>query len=308
MKSVCPRSSVSIPGAAAYPLTGTWTPVIQPPAAPFDVLADAGIPFYALHGFRRGLLTHSSATCRVRRGSDNAERDYAAPLSAEIATWCGGATAYLVRHYDQTGLGHDLYQSSLPLQPALDLSGTYPAAVYDGGDDYLLLQGALGWPRSRAGMAFGFAIKPAVANDKTRSIGTWMAPDGVNSSAAVQATLDMGNTPNMLRFVGSRVTGDATVSLATPIVAGAWQSVVAGLDYATGNALLRNGASVLTGVGLTTGVTGVIDSAAGPWIGRHRNSGREYSGAVAASVWVPQALTAAQSLTLANALSQMTAA
>lgn len=308
MKSLCPRSSVSIPGAAAYPLTGTWTPVIQPPPAPFDALVAAGITVYALHGFRRGLLSHSGATCRVRRGSDNLEREYAAPLSAEIATWCGGATAYLVREHDQMGGGRDLYQPTPSLQPVIDLSGTYPVAVYNGIEHYMLMQNALGWPRARAGMAIGSAIKPAVANDKTRAISTWMAPDGVNSSGAVQATLDMGNSPDMLRFVVSRITGDATVSLATPIVTGAWQSVVAGGNYTTGEAFLRNGGALVTGLGLTTGVTGNVDSAAGPWSGRHRNAGREFSGAVAASVWVPQALTAEQSLALANALSQMTSA
>lgn len=308
MKSVCPRSSVSIPGAAAYPLTGTWTPVIQPPPAPFDALVDAGITIYALHAFRRGLLTHAGATCRVRRGSDNVERDYAAPLTSEIATWCGGATAYLVRHYDQVGLGRDLFQPTASLQPVVDLSGTYPVAVYNGVDHYMQMQNALGWSRARAGLSVGFSARPAVTSGSVRAICAWMAPDGVSSSAAVQATLDWGNAANTARFVGSRQTGEATVSLATPIAAALWQSMAAGLDYTAGNAWMRNGATLVEATGVTIGVTGDLNSSALPWVGRHRSAGREYSGALAASVWVPQALNAAQSLALANALSQMTSA
>ncbi len=306
MKSLCLRAPIVIPGASAYPLAGTFSSVITPPPKPFDAVVAAGITLYGLTSPQRVLQTWTGATWRVSRSTDSAERDFVAPLCADILAWAPTGTVSLVREYDQTGNGHDNYIATASLRPTVDLSGTYPVAVYDGVDDYLSPQGALGWPRARAGMAVGFSVKPTTINDKTRCICAWMAPDGVDSSGAIQGTLDTGTAANTLRFVGSRITGDTVVTLTTPIAAGAWQALVASLNYTSGEASLRNGATIVTGIGLTSGVTANVDSAFLPRIGRSRNTGREMSARIAASVWIPQALSTAQSLLVEQALAQIT--
>lgn len=79
----------------------------------------------------------AGALVRLRRSTDNIEQDFFAADdqwidTAEITTWLAGATAHVVRVYDQFGFGRDVFQSSASLQPTLDMSGTRPSFVMNG--------------------------------------------------------------------------------------------------------------------------------------------------------------------------------
>jgi hypothetical protein len=92
------------------------------------------------YSLRRLRAAHNGALVRLRRGSDNAEQDFASGLDGwldwdAVLAWAGGATAYGVRWYDQSGFGRDLSEASASLQPVA--SAGPGNLTFDGANDFL---------------------------------------------------------------------------------------------------------------------------------------------------------------------------
>lgn len=103
--------------------------------------------------------TYSGALVRIRRSSDNAEKDFYPDTSNELSmssedgagtslsTWISTDSGYIVTWYDQSGNGNNLARTVASNQPRIVNAGTLetsgynskPAIYFDGTDDYLTL-------------------------------------------------------------------------------------------------------------------------------------------------------------------------
>ena len=112
---------------------------------------------------------------RLRNGTTNVEQDFfctdndRVDLDA-VNTFAGGAQLFVVRWYDQSGLGIDALQTITNRQPRFIPDATQPYFVGDGNNDILLVQNTIGnvtdngaeatiigvfWASDRADSAFG---------------------------------------------------------------------------------------------------------------------------------------------------------
>lgn len=98
---------------------------IRARSAPLDAFRAA---LYAAYGMRRLVSAWPGPLVTVRRSSDNATLDvYAAGdgwlNTVALLAWCGSASAYVTRWWDQSGLGRHAEQASSAAQPVLVSAG-----------------------------------------------------------------------------------------------------------------------------------------------------------------------------------------
>lgn len=102
-----------------------------------DYAADSPVHAYSM---RRINSDYTGHIIKLRRSSDNAEQDFGSGISlgsyvdySSIDSWLGGATAYVVTWYDQSGQGRDLTKSTTSLQPTLSTSAFGRAPYFNVG-------------------------------------------------------------------------------------------------------------------------------------------------------------------------------
>ena len=95
---------------------------------------------------RRTLTSYIGDLCRLRRASDNAERDWGYLVNGDlnvagITAWLGGANGYVVSVYDQVA-GDTITQADITKQPlyVANARNGHAGPYFDGTNDYL--QGA----------------------------------------------------------------------------------------------------------------------------------------------------------------------
>lgn len=99
---------------------------------------------WGLYSIRKELSAYAGSSLRVRRSSDNTERDigFSGGLldNAALLAFAAGGSAYVVTWYDQSGAGHDFTQATTTKQPRLVNAGVLDAAgmVFDGSNDCLV--------------------------------------------------------------------------------------------------------------------------------------------------------------------------
>lgn len=86
----------------------------------------------------------NGALIRLRRESDNAERDFGWGDNdivdvAAIDNWRAGSNVYIHTWYDQSGLGRDAIQTTMTLQPQFYPDVSLPYFQGDGTDDHLTI-------------------------------------------------------------------------------------------------------------------------------------------------------------------------
>jgi hypothetical protein len=87
---------------------------------------------------------YTGSLVRLRRDSDNAEKDFAwgdndiVDVEA-IDAWRNGANVYVHTWYDQSGLGRDAVQTTQSRQPRFYPNATMPYFKGDGYDDHLIV-------------------------------------------------------------------------------------------------------------------------------------------------------------------------
>lgn len=97
-------------------------------ASPLDALAAS---LYVAYGQCRLVSTWTGPLVTVRRSTDNATMDVYAAYSAgegwidtvALLAWCGSASAYVTRWWDQSGLGRHAEQTTAAAQPMLVNAG-----------------------------------------------------------------------------------------------------------------------------------------------------------------------------------------
>jgi hypothetical protein len=102
----------------------------------------------AAYSFRNLDSSYTGALVRIRRSSDNAERDFYGTWNGEFPTtavqdWVGANNGFVVTWYDQSGNSNDISQSTAADQPSIVSSGVVntknfkPSTIYDGTSDFL---------------------------------------------------------------------------------------------------------------------------------------------------------------------------
>ena len=91
---------------------------------------------------RRVRTAYTGALLNIRRSSDNATQDFGTGQPqvywADVSTFIGGGTAFIVTWYDQSGNGRNLTQATAANQPSLvNASNSRPAVLGDGVSSYM---------------------------------------------------------------------------------------------------------------------------------------------------------------------------
>lgn len=209
---------------------------------PFDDLDS----IFALHGMRRMHSNWAGNLVRVRRGSDSAEGDFGFDGSgaldiSSLVSWLGGAAAYVVRVYDQSGNGRDLYQSNAGLQPELVLFGN-PFARFDGAGDSMELISGSAFAQNQAAVSI-VGVK-AWRSTPTNCICIAASVNGAVNTVRAGLMYAGFTTPNGFLAAGRRLDADS-IDYAGPILEGdtSWHVHVGRFDYANSDAFLSVGAN-----------------------------------------------------------------
>lgn len=158
---------------------------------------------------------------RVRRSSDSAEQDIgqASGLldTAALATFVGSDDAFVVKWYDQTGLGNDFAQSTTTKQPMIVDAGTYVGEVsLDGTDDFISTANNSGTPTAFSVYVAGRdrlgCLGTAATMVKQSAVGTGMG-DGRNTTLVGDndAVVAVDSTNSFARSTGGQPVLDGTV-------------------------------------------------------------------------------------------------
>jgi hypothetical protein len=97
---------------------------------------------WGLYHVRKENPLYGGSALRVRRSSDNAEQDIGfvgtALDTTALLAFTGAGSGFVVKWYDQMGLGHDFGQTATGKQPRIVNAGVYDTFVrWDGTDDCL---------------------------------------------------------------------------------------------------------------------------------------------------------------------------
>lgn len=143
------------------------------PPRPLDTM---GVTALAAYGLRLLRTNYTSFCIRVRRSSDQAERDFGFTAAGNLDTaallaWVGSGNAWVVTLFDQSGTGNNLTQTVAAAQPQIVaagvviLDGTRPAMTFDGVAQFMLSSanvGLTGNPRFTVSLVHS---APAVASN-----------------------------------------------------------------------------------------------------------------------------------------------
>jgi hypothetical protein len=127
-------------------LTGFLTPQSD------SLLLDQFEGAASAYSVRKLSSSYSGSTLRVRRSSDNTEKDIGFDSNGDLdtsvlTTFVGANDGFVVTLYDQSGNGNDATQTTAASQPQIVSSGSVitsaslPTVDFDGSNDYLELTG-----------------------------------------------------------------------------------------------------------------------------------------------------------------------
>lgn len=182
------------------------------PADPAEYGIEALDNVYAVHGVARMLTSWAGALVRLRRSADSAQLDFRPNYftgflnKAEISQWLNGSTGFVTTIYDQTGNGRDWTQTTNGNQPAIDLTGSHPVIVFDGGD-YMRATSMVGFTNAQSAVSIALVVSYLTSFDSSIAFGP-------NTGGNARALLQMGNSGEV-RMFGSAV--DATQVVANTI-------------------------------------------------------------------------------------------
>lgn len=215
----------------------------------------------AAFSLRKLRSAHSGSAVRVRRDSDNAEQDIGFDgndLDVDaLESFCGSASGYVTKWYDQSGNSNDVLQTTAVRQPRIVAAGTVdtddsgiPTVVFDGVDDYLLSASITTLTQENTYFA--------VATLSDASTGTRTLIDGDSARNAIRQT-----TTSYAIFAGSAISA-GSVDTSQHV----WSALFNGA-----NSVLRvDGVSTVTGnpgvAGLDMVVVGAESDGSNPWIGK----------------------------------------
>ena len=170
-------------------ITSTITQPIERPIF-FEGLLDFYAGASAAYSLEHINGSYFGPVAKVRRASDNAERDVTADelKNGTLTTWTGANDGFVVTWYDQSGNSNDATQATAASQPKIVSAGTYLGEVdFDGTDDYLETSGTVSFTQP-------ITTFSVLENDATSFGGiATLAPD-INTTSVW--SVFVGNTQN----------------------------------------------------------------------------------------------------------------
>jgi hypothetical protein len=170
-------------------------------SAPTGLLLDTYTSAAVAWSFRKLRTAYTGALCRVRRSSDNAERDFyqgatvgslnttAGGGGDDIATWVGANDGFIVTMYDQSGNAINATQSTTANQPKIVSTGTLltaggmPYMDFDGSNDHFNLGDVLD-------PAGSFTVFYAGKSDATDSSTFWAKSIAAGQANRIASVID----------------------------------------------------------------------------------------------------------------------
>jgi hypothetical protein len=153
-------------------------------------------PASAAYSIRNLSSTYTGALIRVRRSSDNAEKNIYGITNGSLDTtsllsFVNTGSGFVSVWYDQSGGFNHLYQNTITTQPQIVSSGSYLGyLLYDGVDDTLTAtNGNISWTGS-------FALVTTVTSPDAST------PNGVNDSAPVVQIPEAASWGTIYQTVG----------------------------------------------------------------------------------------------------------
>lgn len=159
---------------------------------------DALDALYAVHGVAWLIRSWAGALLRLRRGSDNAEQDFRPNYisgflnEAEISQWLNGSSGFVTTIYDQMGGGRSWARSTASGQPQIDLTGSHPVIVWDGGDR-MDGTGLVGFTNGQSAVSIAAVVSYMSTFD---SLVSFSAAASANHRASMQ--MGNANAPRLL--------------------------------------------------------------------------------------------------------------
>lgn len=256
-------------------------------------------PLFAVFGLTLLLVAYTGPCIRVRRSSDNAERDigFAGGKLDVVAllAFVGAASAYVTRWYDQTGNGHYAAQATGAAQPRIVNAGVLdvgpngkPILVFSGAQ-YLDLQGATGFLRNIASATY------AAVSRATAASGQCVLASSATGSTA-QARSILAYSPNSTAPVfQARNTDSSTLAALTgaAVASGAWTRLIGRARYAAGGADIAVNGAVVSGALTPAQNTPNADTLVGARIGMFTSGILPLTGGIAAVVLAQSTLNVA---------------
>lgn len=204
---------------------------------------------YGIVGTVRFVSTYLGPLVRLRRSSDNAERDFY-PLAgsdwvdtAAITTWLAGSTASIKTFYDQRGSKH-WTQTSNATQPTLTISGTFAWATFSVSQNF---QPTAGWARyTRYKDAVSYAVLAKL--DGTHSgerIFTWFSQGTSGTTRRVALQIGAGRELRGNSTTHDDMSGGYYTPTAKVLDVGMWFRAVHRTNFRGGlNSLMADGNNV----------------------------------------------------------------
>jgi hypothetical protein len=205
------------------------------PPTPFDPSTygiDALDNVYGVHGVARILTSWTGNLVRLRRSSDNVERDFSYVSATgfldtgSITDWLLGGTGFVTTIYDQTGNSRHWTRSTQSQQPQIDLAGAHPVINFDGGDH---LTGAgttlLGWTNAQAAVSAICVWKPLGTGSFQN-----MFASSYGAGTTVRVGLQLDNGGNIR--ISSNANDSTTVNSTGVTHGNAWGTQIARWDVA----------------------------------------------------------------------------
>ena len=165
------------------------------PFSPLDALAAS---LYAAFGLRRLVSSWTGPLVTVRRSSDNATLDIYARGdgwldTVALLTWCGSASAFVTRLWDQSGRGRHAVQATASAQPRIVNAGVLDTlngrpTIVNNASTHLVVTNSIGYTNAAPGVTMGAIVSIDGTTVNSSSI---IVHSPIVSSAAARASLSM---------------------------------------------------------------------------------------------------------------------
>ncbi|MYL99565.1 hypothetical protein GR702_17525 [Novosphingobium sp. FGD1] len=201
---------------------------------------------YGIVGTVRFVSTYLGPLVRLRRSSDNTERDFGPAAggdwvdTAEITAWLAGATASVKTFYDQRGFKH-WTQTSNATQPALTISGTFAWATFTAQQNFQPTAAWGGFARYKDAVSYSLLAKVDAAFTTGRPI-VWFSQGTAGTARRVALEIDSdlrvrGNSTTHDNFTGGYLTPQSD-----PLILNTWFRVLHRTNFRGGaNSVIANG-------------------------------------------------------------------
>lgn len=169
---------------------------------------------YGVVGTVRFVSTYLGPLVRLRRSSDNSERDFGPAAggdwvdTAAITAWLAGGTASVKTLYDQRGVKH-WTQNTATMQPTLTISGTFAWATFAPTHNFQVQAGWGAYTRFKDAVSYSILAKADSAPSSNRPL-IWFSQGG-SASRRVAFEMDeavrvRGNSTTHDNFSGGYLT------------------------------------------------------------------------------------------------------